>query len=52
MDSECEKMLKQVQKGKWQAIAKILEEYPEEEAGEEDILEIQKLKSRLLNELG
>lgn len=30
----------------------MMEEYPEDEADEEEILEIQKLKSRLLNELG
>lgn len=52
MDGECERMLKLVQKGKWAAVAKLLEEYPEDEATEDDILDIQKLKSRLLNDLG
>lgn len=38
MDAECEKMLKLVQKGKWEAVVKVLEDYPEDEAGEDDFL--------------
>jgi hypothetical protein len=51
LDAECEKMLKDIQRKDKQAFLDIFQDYPED-IDEEELIEVQKLKPFIIDELG